>query len=187
MSISTLSSDRENQPASRIDARWWMLATIVVVGICSRLLPHPDNFSPIMGIALFAGASFGSWRSSLAVTMITMIISDLFLGMHWTIPIVYASICLNILIGHLFVRASQPWTIPAGALLGSVQFYIITNAACLTDFSIPGVVQCYAGALPFFRTSLMADLVFSLVLFGSFAFAQQLLPALRSTRVAKTH
>ena len=167
---------------SKIEPRWWFLTAMVVIGVCSRLLPHPDNFSPILPIALFAGASFSGWRSAIGVTMLTMLVSDLFIGLHWTMPIVYASICLNILIGHLFVTTRQPWTVPFGALLGSVQFFLITNAACLTDFSAAGVAQCYSSALPFFKTSLIADMLFSMVLFGVFALVQQMVPALRSNR-----
>lgn len=181
MSATSL-SNAPAKTASKIEPRWWFLFAMVAIGVCSRLLPHPDNFSPILPIALFAGASFSGWRSAIGVTMLTMLVSDLFIGLHWTMPIVYASICLNILIGHLFVTTRQPWTIPFGALLGSVQFFLITNAACLTDFSPTGVMQCYSSALPFFKTSLIADMLFSMVLFGVFAVAQHLVPALRSHR-----
>ncbi len=181
MSASSLSNRNEGS-LSKIEPRWWLLFAIVTVGVCSRLLPHEHNFSPILPLALFAGASFAGWRSAIGVTLVTMFVSDLFLGLHWTMPIVYASICINILIGRLFVTSRQPWTVPFGALLGSVQFFVITNAACLTDFSAAGVAQCYTSALPFFRTSLAADLLFSVVLFGSFAVVQNLVPALRDRR-----
>ena len=183
MSVSSLSNSGEGS-VSKIEPRWWFLFAIVTVGVCSRLLPHEHNFSPMLPLALFAGASFAGWRSAVGVTMATMFVSDLFLGLHWTIPVVYASICINILIGHWLVSTRQPWTVPFGALLGSVQFFLITNAACLTDFSPAGLVQCYTSALPFFKTSLVADMLFSVMLFGSFAVAQNLFPALRERRAS---
>lgn len=183
MSTSSLQSNGASRTTSKIEPRWWFLFGMVAFGVCSRLLPHPDNFSPIAAVALFAGASFTSWRSAVAVPMATMLFSDLFLGLHWTMPLVYASICLNIVIGHLLVNTRQPWTIPACALIGSVQFFLITNIACLTEFSTAGVVQCYTAALPFFQNTLVGDLMYASILFGVLAIAQYLVPSLR-TRTA---
>lgn len=173
-----------SQPVSRIEPRWWFLFGMVALGVCSRLLPHPMNFSPVAAVALFAGAAFGGWRSAIVVPMATMLFSDLFLGWHWTMPLVYACICFNIVIGRLFVNMQQPWTIPACSLLGSVQFFAITNLACLQEVSPAGLTQCYVDAIPFFQNTLVADFLFSTVFFSLLAVAQRMVPALRSNPVA---
>lgn len=162
-----------------IEPRWWFLFGMVALGVCYRLLPHPMNFSPVAAVALFAGATFSGWRSAMIVPMATMLISDLFLGMHWAMPLVYASICVNIVIGRLFVNTQQLWTIPACSLLGSVQFFAITNLACIQELSPAGVVQCYVSAIPFFQNSLAGDFLFSAGFFSLLILAQQMVPALR--------
>ena len=185
--MSARSQEMASLPKSgTIEPRWWLLFGMVVLGVCSRLLPHPMNFSPVAAVALFAGAAFGGWRSAIVVPMATMIFSDLFLGFHWTMPLVYASICLNIVIGRLFVNMQNAWTIPACSLLGSVQFFALTNLACLQEFSSAGVTQCYVSAIPFFQNSLAADFLFSTAFFSLLALAQHAVPTLRANQVGTT-
>lgn len=182
--------NQENQSLSKtgtIEPRWWFLFGMVALGVCSRLLPHPVNFSPVAGVALFAGAAFGGWRSAVVVPLATMLVSDLFLGLHWTMPLVYASIGLNIVIGRLFVNMQQPWTIPACSLLGSVQFFVITNLACMQEASLAGLTRCYIDAIPFFQNSLAADFLFSAIFFSLLAIAQNMVPALRANHAVPMH
>ena len=47
-----------------------------------------------------------------------------------------------------------------------------------------GLVACYAAAIPFFQNTLAGDLVFTALLFGGFALAERLLPALREPQGA---
>ena len=35
-----------------------LLIVFIVLGVLIRLLPHPPNFTPILGIALFGGTMF---------------------------------------------------------------------------------------------------------------------------------
>ncbi|HEB62326.1 MAG TPA: hypothetical protein ENI82_04155, partial [Bacteroidetes bacterium] len=41
-----------------------------------KLLPHPDNFTPILGLAIFGGAMFIRKRIFLYVTIIALFVSD---------------------------------------------------------------------------------------------------------------
>ena len=59
-----------------------LLALILVTaGILSRVLPHPDNFSPVVAIALFSGAVLPR-AMALTVPLVIMIVSDLVIGPH---------------------------------------------------------------------------------------------------------
>jgi hypothetical protein len=68
------------------------------------------------------------------------------------------------------------------ALLGSIQFFVITNFGfwVINDevfypHTWQGLVKCFTMALPFFGGTLAGDLFYSLVLFGGYALATRFL------------
>ena len=42
----------------KLDLRFGVIATMILLAALSRLIPHPHNFSPIGGMALFGAAYF---------------------------------------------------------------------------------------------------------------------------------
>ena len=52
------------------------VSLMIFVAAMSRLIPHPGNFTPVMAIALFSGASILSKRDSLLIPFFAMLISD---------------------------------------------------------------------------------------------------------------
>jgi hypothetical protein len=71
---------------------------LIFAAALSRLLPHPDNFTPIMAIAL-AGGVYLDKRVAFVVPLSALIISDLCIGFHNTILFVYGSFVLIGFIG----------------------------------------------------------------------------------------
>src|SRR5688500_16153209 len=88
--MSLAHSSNETSPA----ARNLLLAGLIVAAALSRLVPHPFNFSPIEAIALFSGAYFLDRRLAIAVPLAGMFLSDLFLGLHEGMFVVYGCIAL---------------------------------------------------------------------------------------------
>jgi hypothetical protein len=90
--------------------------------------------------------------------------------------VVYASLVLSAFIGRrLAAHPSAPRVI-AGSLFSSTSFFFATNAAVWafsgfypTDW--PGLVECFTAAVPFFRYTLLGDLVWASALFGTYALA----------------
>ena len=65
------------------------------------------------------------------------------------------------------------------SLISSTVFFIVTNLGVwlvggLYPHTLPGLENCYILALPFFRNTLMGDLLYTGVLFGSFAMAKRI-------------
>ncbi len=94
----------------------------------------------------------------------------------WATLIIYASFLISVLLGRIFLRESaNAWRIGSVALLGSIQFYLITNfpswwsAGSLYPHTWSGLVECYVAALPFFGRTVLADLFYSGVLFSAYA------------------
>jgi hypothetical protein len=83
----------------------------------------------------------------------------------------------------LRIDAGRPgWAVAAAAglfgcsVLSSVLFFLATNFACwcwsdIYEHTLAGLVRCYANGLPFFRPTLLGDMVFATALFGGHALA----------------
>jgi len=151
----------------------WLVVGLILVGIVSRLVPHPWNATPLTAIALFGGTYLPKrWAILLPLAIIAM--SDLWLGWHSTIPFTWGAFAAT---GWLawWVRVRPSATrILAGSLLGSVIFFVVTNfgvwaTQTLYPKTLAGLWQCYVAGIPFFRNMLVGDLIYTAVLFGMFA------------------
>jgi hypothetical protein len=154
--------------------------SLTVAAALVRLVPHPPNFAPIGGLALFGGARLKGWQAYL-IPVLAMLVTDPILSRLAGVPaysaltpVIYASFLINVLLGRLFLsRTTNPARIATVALAGSTQFYLITNffiwlgAEAFYPRSMAGLATCYAVALPFFARTMLADLFYSGVLFAA--------------------
>lgn len=146
---------------------------LILVGFTTRLLPHPANFAPIGALALFGGLYLPK-KWALILPLATMFVSDLIIGTYaWQIMVsVYGSFTLVAVIG-LYVKNHKNFdTILGGTVIGSILFFLITNAAVwgfgtMYDHTIAGLGQSYYMALPFFKNSLLGDLFYTGVFVGA--------------------
>jgi hypothetical protein len=172
-----------------LNLRFTVLTGLVLAAAASRLIPHPYNFTPITAMALFGGAYFSDRRLAFLVPLSAMLASDLFIGLHRGIPVVYGSFALIVCIGFLLRRRRRLLPI-AGATLGSsLLFFFLTNfavwaAGALYPRTLTGLLACFVAAIPFFQNTLLGDAVYSLILFGGFAFAERNFSALRDAPAA---
>lgn len=165
--------------------RFALSTLLIVVAVICRVAPHPWNFAPVGAIALFAGATYDRRAVALLSTVVAMFVSDVLLGYPWhdTLPVIYGSYGLITVLG-MFVRErrNSPLAVGVSAAGAATIFFIVSNfAVWLTGMLYPmtaaGLVACYIAAIPFFGNTLASDLVFSALLFGTFAFAERRVPA----------
>lgn len=156
-------------------------ALLITLGLVSRLLPHPANFAPIAAIAIFGGLYLPK-RWAIVLPMLAMFVSDIFIGFYtWQIMAsVYGSFAIIGLIGllvrknnHASSAGKKISNIIGGTVLASVLFFLITNFAVwafgnMYTHSLAGLTQCYTMAIPFFKNTLLGDLLYTGVLVGSF-------------------
>lgn len=145
---------------------------IIIFSVILRLIPHPANFAPIAGMALFGGVYLNK-RYALIVPLLAMVISDFFLGFHNTILFVYGSFLLIGLIGLWIKKHKSVQSIIFASLASSILFFVITNfgvwlVGSLYPKTVQGLILCYAYALPFFRNTLVGDLFYTGLFFGSY-------------------
>lgn len=166
--------------------RFLTIAGMILAAALSRILPHPWNFSPVGAMAIFAGAHFHKSGQAFLVPVAALLLSDLFLGFYDGMVLVYLSFCINVVIGMAIRNRRKVAPVAAASLLGSIQFFIITNFAAwfsghLYPLTMAGLQICYIAALPFFRHTLIGDAVFTALLFGSFALAASKFSVLKET------
>ena len=104
-----------------------------------------------------------------------MFLSDIFLGFHKTIPFVYLSFIIIALIGGL-IKTNKWQSLLKASLVSSILFFLITNFGVWATSGMyahtwAGLIRCYELALPFFRNTLMSDIVYTAVLFGAYGLA----------------
>jgi hypothetical protein len=158
----------------RISKTTLLAIALIVIGITLRLVPHTANFAPIGAIALFAGAILGL-RMALWLPLAIMIVSDMVLGLHDTILFTWGGFVLVTLIGWLLRERSNRIRIMVGAPASALLFYLVSNFGVWLESGMyartwEGLLSCYMMALPFLRTSLMADISFAVLFFGLYAF-----------------
>lgn len=155
-------------------SHWVLIVLLILFGFVLRLAPHAANVAPIAAIALF-GSLYLPKRLALVLPLGVMLISDIFLGFYgWQIMAsVYGSFLLVGIIG-LWVRTHKTFTtVVLATVAGSCSFFFITNAAVwafgtMYPHTISGLMQSYAMGLPFFRNTLLGDIVYVTFLIGGF-------------------
>lgn len=147
---------------------------LIAIGLIVRIVPHAPNFVPIGAIALFAGLYLPK-KWAIGLPLIIMLFSDLIIGVYsWPImAAVYLSFAATGVIGLLVRKNKNVATVLGGTIIGSIIFYLITNAAVwqfdvMYPHTLSGLMTSYTMALPFFRNSLTSDLMYAAALVGGF-------------------
>ena len=168
----------QNKPASRLVA-----PGLTILAALLRLAPHPTNFTPIEGMALFGGARLAGWQAwaiPLAAMAITDPIASWMAGYpaySAITPIVYACLAINVFLGRALLKNSQSVVrIGSVSLLASTIFFVVTNfftwvgiPVVLYPHTSAGLMECFVAALPFFSRTLAGNLFYAGVLFGAHA------------------
>lgn len=162
---------------------------LIALAALSRLLPHPFNFTPIGAIALFAGTYISNRKHAFLLPVLTLFASDILLqvvtgdGFYRDMIFVYGSFALITAMGFWLRGREQRQTIMVASLVSSIAFFLITNFGTWLMWDIypktgAGLMACYIAGIPFFKGTIMGDLFYNLVLFGSFAIAKWRFPVL---------
>ena len=121
---------------------------LIALAMVARLLPHPDNFTPVLAVALFGGAVLPG-AAAYAVPLAAMMGSDLLLGEPFTgmSAIVYGCFLTATWLGR-WLGENRTWSKIIGATLGgSFVFFVVTNFGVwlidgLYAHSWEGLIEC---------------------------------------------
>lgn len=148
----------------------WLVVLFIGVGVASRLLPHAPNFSPLAAVALFSGL-YCNRRYGYLIPLAIYVVSDFILGLHNTVIFTWGSLIIIYFLGrHLRQRKTTARAF-FYTLLSALTFFVVTNFGVWLmgwyPYTASGLAQCFINALPFFRMSLVADLVYGAAFFGA--------------------
>ena len=144
-----------------------LVISLIGLAVASRLLPHPPNFAPITGIALFAAARFQQKWLAFLLPLFCLFITDLVLGLSWINLFVYGAFALISLMGMRRKKLHFP-----SILAGSTLFFVVSNLGVWLlhyPLTLEGLMSCFTLAIPFFGNTLAGDLFYTLVLFTTFS------------------
>jgi len=167
---------------------------MIAVAAAVRIAPHPWNFTPVGAMALFSGAVVRDRRLAFVFPLLALFAGDLFGGLYnfKVMLMVYASFLISVLIGRFLQGRRTVLRIGMATLLGSVQFFLITNFAVwwlLNSYpkTVAGLASCYLTGLPLFWNTLSGDALYTALLFSGYALAERFVPALREPAPEPTH
>ena len=168
------------------------IIVLTIVGVLSRLMPHPPNLTAIGAVGLFLGSYSKKNNLFFLIPIIIMLISDFFLfsiqGKSFPGIVVYISLLAYIPIGSLLIKKIKIKNIVGGCLSGSTFFFLVTNFFVwlspgyinITKTSSSLIASYYDGLL-FYGYSICGDLMWGTAIFGLYQLSsksiQRLTPA----------
>ena len=164
--------------------RTLLALALILLAAALRIAPHPWNFTPVGAMALFSGALLKDRRLAFLFPLLALFAGDIFIGLYKIVPIIYASFLINVAIGLWLCDRRTIARISLATLLGATQFFLLTNFAVWQFLSgyphnASGLIACYVAGIPFFWNTLAGDAVYAALLFGAYALAERLFPALQ--------
>lgn len=151
---------------------------VVLFSVLTRFIPHMPNLSPVFGALLFGGAHLKR-RDAIWYPLVLLAVSDVVLTtfvyrmrVGWEQGITWLGFAIVVLIGYWLRDRESVGRVGIAALAGPTAFFVISNfgvwlAWRMYPASWDGLVACYVAAIPFYRTSLFATVVYSALFFGA--------------------
>jgi hypothetical protein len=162
------------------------LLLLVLIAALYRVIPdRPWGFAPQFAMTLFCGTVIKDRKIALLLPLLSMFISDVlyqllyiqgltsiegfYEGMIWNY-IIFGSLTV---IGF-FINSNSVKSIFKGAVLSPTIYFIVSNfvtwisgGGLQRSKTLTGLMQAYVDGIPFYGNSLVATLVFGLILFGT--------------------
>lgn len=146
---------------------------LVFIGVLSRIIPHPWNFTAITAMALYSGVAFRKNKIFMLVPIVTLFLSDLYLGFHNTLLFTYLGFAMVAVMSssifsqsEFFSKGKNVALMAVSSLVGSLLFFLISNfgvwfASGIYEKNSAGLFQCFMAAIPFLRNQILGDLFYT--------------------------
>lgn len=160
----------------------YLIIALTILAALSRLVWHVPNFSPLSSVLIFS-AFLAPNKKMATWPLLALLASDLVLGFyHWNVmSAVYLATALNIVIGYGLKKNPRTLNVLSAAMLSAISFFLITNLAVWAssnwyakDFN--GLMYCFTLAIPFFKSTLASNILYSSLLFSVYSLVTAKLP-----------
>lgn len=182
---------------NKINLRIGVIASLIFIVALSRLFPVMHNFSALGALGLFGAAFFKRKSLAFMIPIAAIWLSDVLVnnilyssyypsftwfydGFYWQ----YGSYLLIAGLGLLLFKKVNITRVAIGVLGATAIFFLISNfgswaSSPMYPKTIAGLMSSYAAGIPFIKGTLLGNLVYSTILFGSFALLQKRFTALQ--------
>ena len=157
-----------------MNIRFSVIVSIILLLALYRVIPHPPNVSPVAAMALFGGVYFTDRKLAFIIPLFALVVSDLIIGLHNTLPFVYGVFAVTVVAGIWLRDKLSVMSVAGTALVTSLLFFVVTNFGAwlfnqgLYPMTSAGLLQSYIAGIPFYANTLTGDLFFTALLFGGF-------------------
>lgn len=169
-----------------------IIAVILLMTICAfaRLIPHMPNFTPVESLTIFGAAYLTKKHWAFFLSVLVIYLSDFIInntvarsffpdvhGIVWFSSYMmynFVAMALIVLVSSKIISKVTFKNVGMSILLASVIFFIITNFGAwvyeksLYSNDFRGLMASFMAGIPFFRNSLLSNIIFTTVIFGSF-------------------
>jgi len=173
----------------KVNPRFLVITGLIVLAICTRLIPHAPNFTATSAVALFGAAYYDKKIMAFLVPITAVLISDVLLGgLYKGLEWVYASYIVIAALGFVLRKKTTVYRVVLLSVISSFCLYVISDfgvwvGTSLYPHTVHGLTACYIAAIPFLRNGLLGDLFYGGLLFGAFYLAQLKFPTLLKQRI----
>lgn len=151
-----------------------VFALLIALAVLSRLISHNWNFTAVAAASfVFAFLFPKSKIKTLALPLVALLISDIFIGFYSSMLFNYLAFGLALIPFFMLSQTkNKNFAMKSATVLtGSLIFFMASNFSVwlvdgLYPMTLDGLMTCYVMALPFFKNQLAADLLLTPVLFA---------------------
>jgi len=149
----------------------------IAVAVHLRFIPLPFSFTPVAAALLYFGARMP--RRQMWIPVVVLAASGVYLTrVTYDYPltadhlITWAWYAALVWLGSVLIKGFSAVRIGAASLMASASFFLISNFAVwmvwrdMYPKTFNGLMACYVAGLPFFRYTVMSDLLFTAAFFG---------------------
>tara|TARA_B110000438_G_C15806446_1_gene647611 strand:- start:1721 stop:2323 length:603 start_codon:yes stop_codon:yes gene_type:complete len=154
---------------NEIDKKNKIIVFLISVLILSqfRLIDHPWNFTPVIAFGILAGYYLKNVFYGYALIILSMILGDLIIGFHNLIFFTYLGLLFSVVIGK-YIQQLKIKQIFLSSIASAVIFFVISNFGVwllggFYELTLQDLVKCYVVAIPFFRSTLISTIIFTIV------------------------
>ncbi|MBF0510736.1 MAG: hypothetical protein HQL13_00235 [Candidatus Omnitrophica bacterium] len=143
---------------------------IITIGILSRLIIHTPNFTPVLSMAFLSGM-YLKGRKAIWIPLALMVGSDFIIGFYPGMIFTWGSMVFISLLGLALRNQKGFVSVFSGSLLSAVIFFLVSNFGAWIYFyphTVAGLKACYVLAIPFFRSSLVSTIGYTLAFFAGY-------------------
>ena len=184
-----------------IDIQTIMVLFIVILITSLRVIPHIENFSPLISLAIFSSIHFRNKIFCYIALFLSLWISDFFInnfvyntstniiwfykGFYWQY---FSYFAILILSSFFYGQKISLKSVSILAISSSFIFFFVTNfgfwiISDLYEKNLHGLIHCYIAGIPYIKGTIIGSFFYTYLLFGGYYLLQEKIYFLKRSHI----